>query len=282
VAFRDASPFVDLPANVQINLGVAPGNSTSSGDVIASFPVTLMANETYVVVADGIISPTGYDPAPPFNLEIYDMGRESATDPNNTDVLVHHGSTDAPTVDVVETGVGAGTIVDDISYSEFAGYLELPTVDYILDVTDETGTVTVARYQAPLATLALDGAALVVVASGFLDPSNNSDGEPFGLYVALPSGGEMIPLPLLLSTPDFGSNDVVVYPNPSSDLVNIKGLDETDYTIQLIDLQGRIVSDKFSAAENPTINISDLANGIYQMLISDSNGILGSKRIIKE
>ena len=43
----------------------------------------------------------------------------------NVDVLVHHGSTDAPTVDVVETGVGAGTLVDDISYTEFQGYLEL-------------------------------------------------------------------------------------------------------------------------------------------------------------
>ena len=28
-------------------------------------------------------------------------------------LLIHHGSTDAPTVDVVETGVGAGTIVDN-------------------------------------------------------------------------------------------------------------------------------------------------------------------------
>ena len=41
------------------------------------------------------------------------LGREAASDPANTDVLVHHGSTDAPAVDIVETGVGAGTIVDD-------------------------------------------------------------------------------------------------------------------------------------------------------------------------
>ncbi len=54
------------------------------------------------------------------------MGREEATDMNNTDVLVFHGSTDAPTVDVVEVGVGAGAIIDNM-YGEFAGYLELGT-----------------------------------------------------------------------------------------------------------------------------------------------------------
>ena len=88
---------------------------------------------------------------------------------DNTDVLVFHGSTDAPTVDVVEIGQGAGTIVDDFMYGEFAGYLELPTADYVLDIRDETGENSVVAYSAPLATLELDGAALVTVASGFLE-----------------------------------------------------------------------------------------------------------------
>ena len=151
-AFRTATPFLDLPAGVEINIGIAPGNSTSVGDVLLTVPVTLTENEKYIVVADGIVSPTGYNPAPPLSLQVYPMAREMAMDPTQVDVLVHHGSTDAPTVDVVETGVGAGTVVDNISYTEFQGYLELPTADYILDITDETGAVTVARYQAPLAT----------------------------------------------------------------------------------------------------------------------------------
>ena len=64
------------------------------------------------------------------------MGQEVASDPSEVDVLVFHGSTDAPTVDLVETGVGAGTLVDDISHTEFDGYLQLPVGDYSFVVVD--------------------------------------------------------------------------------------------------------------------------------------------------
>jgi hypothetical protein len=124
------------------------------------------------------------------------MAREMASNPANSDVLVFHGSTDAPIVDVVETGVGAGTIVDNLAYGDFAGYLELMTDDYVLAIRDETGTVTVASYDAPLETLGLNGQAMAVIASGFLDPTMNNNGAAFGLFVALPSGGELVELPV--------------------------------------------------------------------------------------
>lgn len=282
-AFRTATPFIDFPAGVETVISVAPPTSTGVGDAIASFPVTLATNQTYIVVADGIVSPTGYDPAPPFSLEVYPLGREVATNGGNTDVLVHHGSTDAPTVDVVETGVGAGTIVDDISYTEFQGYLELPTVDYVLDIRDETGTSTVASYSAPLSTLGLDGAAITVVASGFLDPSVNSDGAPFGLWVALAAGGDLVELPsAILSVNAFDVNNFALYPNPSRDLININGLNEANYTISIVDLQGRTLSTAESLPNTTTIDVSGLSTGMYQVIISDGNEILGSKKFIKD
>lgn len=281
-AFRTATPFIDFPAGVETVISVAPPTSTGVGDAIASFPVTLAANQTYIVVADGIVSPTGYDPAPPFGLEVYPQGRETATNGANTDVLVHHGSTDAPTVDIVETGVGAGTIVDDISYTEFAGYLELPTVDYELEVRDETGTVTVAAYGAPLSTLGLDGEAITVVASGFLDPSVNSDGAPFGLWVALAAGGDLVELPnLLLSVNDINISGVAIYPNPTMDVLNISGLAEGNYMISVIDLQGRTLTVAESTPNTTAIDVSGLSTGLYQVVISNGNKILGSKKFIK-
>ncbi|MFH1120336.1 MAG: DUF4397 domain-containing protein [Bacteroidota bacterium] len=195
-AFRTASPFIDAPAGVDFDVVIQPANSTDTTNALARFTYNLMDGETYVLVANGIVVPTGYNPATPFDIYVYAMGRENATNTANSDVLVFHGSTDAPVVDVVETGVGAGTIVDNLAYGSFAGYLELPTDDYVLAIRDETGTVTVAMYQAPLATLGLGGAAMAVVASGFLNPAANNNGPAFGLYVALPAGGALVELPV--------------------------------------------------------------------------------------
>ena len=163
-AFRTASPFIDAPAASNITVGIAPANSTSSADAIANFNYTLNPGETYIIVATGLVSGSGYNPLQPFNLAVYAGARETANQAGNTDVLVYHGSTDAPTVDVVETKITGGlTVVDDASYGDFAGYLELNTVDYTLAVRDETGTVTVKSYEAPLATLGLENVALTVL-----------------------------------------------------------------------------------------------------------------------
>jgi len=152
--FRTASSFIDAPAGVDFDVVIQPSNSTDTTNALARFTYNLANGGTYVLVANGIVVPTGYSPATPFNIYVYDMGRETATNPANTDLLVFHGSTDAPIVDVVEVGVGAGTIIDDLEYAEFAGYLELPTLDFSLQVREQTGTTTVAQFAAPLATLA--------------------------------------------------------------------------------------------------------------------------------
>ena len=284
-AFRTASPFVNAPADIEIELSVAPANSTGVEEAIYTAAVTLAANETYIVVADGIVSGSGYNPPQPFGLQVYGMGREVATDPANTDVLVHHGSTDAPTVDVVETGVGAGTIVDDISYTEFQGYLELPTVDYTLQINTADGSTGVVAYAAPLATLALDGAALVAVASGFLDPSQNSDGPAFGVYVALPAGGELVALPsAILGVEDFDTNTFVMYPNPAASELNFEypTLESNIFNISITDMQGRTVATNTINASNQSMDVTNLSSGLYQVLIMDGNDLVGTKKLLKK
>tara|TARA_B100001063_G_scaffold113007_1_gene105483 strand:+ start:1833 stop:3494 length:1662 start_codon:yes stop_codon:yes gene_type:complete len=283
--FRTASPFVDAPAGLEIELSVAPPNSSGVEDAIYTAPVTLSADETYIVVADGIVSGSGYNPPQPFGLQIYDMGRELADESENTDVLVHHGSTDAPTVDIVETGVGAGTLVDNISYTEFQGYLELPTADYIIDVTDETGSVTVASFQAPLASLELDGVALVAVATGFLDPSQNSDGPAFGIGVALPSGGPLVMLPELLGNQDHElSNAIALYPSPAKEQVTLSNRSNTALeTAMIYDLKGKLVSqiDLQDMQSERVIDISSYATGVYMVHITGGQSSV-VKRLIKE
>lgn len=195
--FRKATPFIELPAGVNINIAIAPSNSDSIIDTLVSFNFNLIDSGKYVIVASGIISPVGYTPTQPFSLEVFAAAQLTAGNPANTNVLVYHGATDAPKVDVVS---GGNTLVDDISYSEYnANYLQLPTDNYFISVTDSSGLDTLATYYAPLEDLNLQDSALVVLASGFLTPANNSNGAAFGLWAALPAGGNLIELPLVTS-----------------------------------------------------------------------------------
>lgn len=281
-AFRTNWGYNDVPAGVDLQVGIAPGTSTSAADTIPGLGATfnLAGGVSYVLIANGIVSGSGYSPATPFALYPFGPAREAATSgAGNTDILVFHGCTDAPVVDVAETAVVGTTLVNDLGYGSFDGYLEVPTNDYVLQVQLSDGTPVVS-YQAPLATLGLNGAAITVVASGFLDPSVNSDGAPFGLWVALPSTGPLVELPLATSVRDLAANGTInAWPNPASDVltVDVTNLRDARSTVMITDAAGRVVADMGNApvqqfANLMTIPVSGLAAGSYQLSFIGANG----------
>ena len=200
-AFRTATPYIDVPGNTLLEIGVAPGTSTGPGDIIATFPVTLMAGETYAVIANGVLDPSGFAVNPDgrdigFTLFAKAPAREAAMDMSMVEFFALHGSTDAPTVDVIARGVA--TLVDDAAYGDMTGYLAVPPASYILDVTPGSDNSTiVASFEADLSGLA--GGAAVVFASGFLSPVDNQAGPAFGLFAALPDGS-VVEFPLYVDT----------------------------------------------------------------------------------
>jgi len=278
--FRTASPFIDAPAGVDFDITIQPSGSTDTTNGLARFTYNLTGGHKYMLVANGIVVPTGYNPATPFNIYVKDLAREAASTGANTDVLVFHGSTDAPVVDVVEVGVGAGTIVDNLGYGQFAGYLELPTADYVLQVRDETGTVVVATYPAPLSSLGLNGAAIGVIASGFLDPSVNNNGPAFGLYVALPAGGDLIALSNTTGIKDsnFDETNLRLYPNPAKDHVNVQfSLKKAgEVNLEIRNLSGAVIKNQslgmMQTKENSLhVNVGDLPAGMYLLTLKSGN-----------
>ena len=269
-AFRTATPFVDVQAGVDLTLSIAPANSMSVADAIANFSYNLPEGGSFVLVANGIVSPNGYSPATPFDIYVAADARESAQG-SGTDVLVLHGCTDAPTVDVFESAVVSTTIVDDISYGEFAGYLELPTLDFTLQVRTADGLTTVATYAAPLQTLGLQGAALTVLASGFLNPANNSNGAGFGLWAALPSGGALVELPIATSVEEQSPIRAVnAWPNPAFDRItlDVDAIADGSADVLLMDATGRAAMAINNLPLNAgrtqaNIDLNGLANGSY-------------------
>ena len=170
--FRTAIPFVALPTDLEV--AIAPRNSKSVHDAIATFNFDLKAGEYYVVVAAGLLSAH-----PGFNLFPYAPAKKASGDNDTVSLLAFHGSANAPTVDVVARDVA--TLVDDFSFGEFQGYVDVPAKKYTLDVTLADQSATAASFKADLRQLG--GGAAVVLATGLL-----GERPPFGLIAVLPDG----------------------------------------------------------------------------------------------
>ncbi len=188
--FRTATPFIDAPANEDIVIGVAPMNSTSSGQAIATFNFNLKAAEKYVAVANGVLSPQEFLPNPDgkntaFDIYVKVMAREMAMDSSNVDFTVFHGVTDAPAVDVRARHVAE--LVNGLMYGGFTDYISVNPESYIIDMSPaQDSSLVLFTYDGALGSL--QGGAAVVFASGFVMPAQNQNGEGFALYAALPDG----------------------------------------------------------------------------------------------
>ncbi len=290
-AFRTTTGFIDVPAGMPLSIEVAPDGAGLGGALPAINIPFLGSGKTYIAIANGIVSATGYNPSAmdaPFGLHIYDEAREAATSgATNTDILVYHGATDAPTVDVVETGLGAGLIVNDIAYSEFNadGYLELPTQNYQLAIQDETGSVTVATFDAPLETLMTEGAALTVLASGFLTPADNSNGAGFGLWASLGSGGALIPLSNVTGIQDVESiSNAALFPNPTNDNATMffDLVEDENINLEVVNTMGQRVfvrsfGEMLSGNHRVELPASEMAPGFYFVNLRTNNGVVSTK-----
>ena len=208
-AFRSATPFIDLPAGVTLNIGIAPGNSASVNDTLKNFPVVLTAGEKYVVFANGVLT-SGYASNPDgrntsFTLFVKPMAKETGTG-SGVDLFVLHGSTDAPTVDVKVRELSNATIVDNAAYGDITPYLTAPAQNLTLDLYLSDGTSLVGSFIAPLA--GLGGGAAAVFASGFLNPAANQNGAAFGLFAALSNGSvvELLPGVVPVELTSFSAN----------------------------------------------------------------------------
>jgi hypothetical protein len=290
-AFRTATPFIDAPAGQVINVGVAPGGSTSAADTLVNFALTLTPGETYVAIANGVLNPGGFAVNPDgrstgFTLFINPAAREAGSG-GNVEFAVLHGSTDAPTVDVTARGVA--TLVNNAAYGDVTGYIAVPPSVYTLDVQDSSGTVTVASFAADLSGLA-NGAA-TVFASGFLAPGANQNGPGFGIFAALPNG-TVVAFGPVTSVAEEASDVPVAfglgqnYPNPFNPATQITFAvpELADVRLTVFDVLGRevatLVNDVRQAGTyRVAFDGAGLSSGVYYYTLR-SGSLVETRRML--
>lgn len=85
-----------------------------------------------------------------------------------------------------------------------------------------------------------------------------------------------------MGTNDFLSSNIVVYPNPAKNEINISNsIGAIVNSMNLTDLNGRVVKSQELNTQECRININDLASGIYLMNITTDLGLV-TKKIIKD
>lgn len=280
--FRNSTAFLDVIASIPSSVGIAPKNSTSVADVLHTAAIAFDSGANYVGVINGIISPSGYTPSPGINTILYKGGKEAASTPSNTDMLLVHGSTDAPSISITE---GSNTIVTGLSYGNYnsAGYTSMATSNVIFDVKNSTNSSMLQQCTAPLMSGGLQGQATVIVASGFVTPSNNKNGPDFKLYATAPGGGPMILLPPLTGIENIDVNKrFAVVPNPAKNEIEISTREDlSKYTMTIFDISGRQLAIK-DMLTGKKLDITALQPGTYFVNLQREGQAAANIKFVKE
>ncbi|WP_396212342.1 choice-of-anchor J domain-containing protein [Flavobacterium sp.] len=86
----------------------------------------------------------------------------------------------------------------------------------------------------------------------------------------------------VLSVDDFFQSNFIVGPNPATDVVNISAKNSnTINTVEITDINGRIVKNETVNATTSQINVADLNSGVYFLKASSENGV-GTTKMVKK
>jgi hypothetical protein len=238
VDFRSATAFTDVPAGVDLDVQIAPANAGIE-NAVGPFTFNLTEDENYQLIASGVVDPSAFTGAAGFTLEAYTPAQTEAADPSMVDVNVHHGSPDAPAVDVYTEQTGDTPPITNLAYPEFTGYVSLAPNNEMIGVAGAGGDI-LAEFSAPLADLNAAGASITVLASGFFDSNNASDGNGFGLLAVLADGTALLLDPvetapmvanvqIIHNSPDPAASSVDVYVNGELTLPGVEFRTATEF-----------------------------------------------------
>ncbi|MEM0995104.1 MAG: alkaline phosphatase D family protein, partial [Bacteroidota bacterium] len=285
-AYRTATPFVEVPADVELNLDLVPTNGQTGLEMVST-SVTLEAGKTYIAIAYGT-----FDANDEFDVQlaVFDEATMTAATTGNVDLQFFHGATNAPTVDIRN---GASNLFENIAYGNFAdAYLSVPAASYTLGVAATGSADIVAAYTANLDFW--KNRTAVVFATGDLA------GNTFQPWVALSNGGTF-PLNVANANNDFQitpastsiwneSEALIlgVFPNPSLEENTLRYiLNETGRVkVDLLDINGRYLKTIFEGEQekggyNLTESLDGLQSGIYLYRLQLNDQVV-TRKFVKE
>jgi hypothetical protein len=84
----------------------------------------------------------------------------------------------------------------------------------------------------------------------------------------------------ITSAGKIGLEQIEIYPNPASDILNISGI-QTGNRIQLFNATGSLILDRTARGNFEVISLDKVSSGMFFIVISNENKMLGRFKAIK-
>lgn len=76
-------------------------------------------------------------------------------------------------------------------------------------------------------------------------------------------------------------SNIVIYPNPVRDVMNITNLESSNYTARIVDMGGRVIKSFVMRNGQNQVDVADLKSGIYFISMNDMNGKINTAKMVK-
>ena len=226
VAYQSATNFdqVAIYGDLFTMFSVAPGNSTSYSEALASYSFTPLPDAGYIVVLSGVVNDSGYAPNPDqqsITLSMQHMEVPLFTgQPNQIGVMMAHAVTDLETGDAFIRGQ-ANAIAKNLSFKGITSSLVAASRStVIIDFTkaDDRGTV-YASFEANLASYQSES--VIFVLSGFKTPADNKQSEDNLVLLAVLDNGSVIVNPLIAGSQKAAVQWINNCPDPTLAVMDV-------------------------------------------------------------
>ena len=167
-------------------------DALDSSITYCSWNTELSANSKHIFTLHGHLNAELYNPYRPISVEQFNQAMDLSTSTTSIDVLFFHGATDLDTIDIAESQLFQLTAFDQLPYGTYSSYLNLFTADYGWSILDSSGAETLGEFALPITDLNWAGKAITIVSGGFFNQSNNSNGQPLGMWATTRDGGPML------------------------------------------------------------------------------------------
>jgi hypothetical protein len=154
----------------------------------------------------------------------------------------------------------------------------VPPASYTLQLTPgNNNSAVLASYVADVS--GLTGGAGIILASGFLTPLTNQNGQSFGLLLVLPDGTAfLLPFPTSIQDLEQDNSLLRAFPNPAREVLSLSISRELpgDYAVRMLDVQGREVfrlqGRNLPGGLEVPVSLDNIASGLYTVeLITETS-----------